>query len=113
MAIGRLSYVICDECGDPAQPADDSKEARQQARIEGYATSTPRKTDTDHLIRRDYGRADYCWRHRPDRPIHCEEPASFMAGGYWFCKTCGSHRTRTGEWKSPTNGFTPKKKDLT
>lgn len=34
--IGHLSYVICDCCGDPAQPEDDARDARKRARKEGY-----------------------------------------------------------------------------
>lgn len=37
MAINRLSYVSCDECGGhPAQPGDGAEEARGIARREGY-----------------------------------------------------------------------------
>lgn len=35
--IRRLSYVSCDRClGNPAQPADEAREARVIARNEGY-----------------------------------------------------------------------------
>ena len=35
--IARLSYVMCDECGNPAEPADDAKEARALASRQGFA----------------------------------------------------------------------------
>lgn len=34
--IAHLSYVMCDECGSPAEPADDAKEARGLARRVGF-----------------------------------------------------------------------------
>jgi len=34
--IRHLSYVVCDSCGDPAQPAADAADARLLARDEGY-----------------------------------------------------------------------------
>jgi hypothetical protein len=34
--IARLSYVMCDECGNAAEPADDAKEARALAAGQGY-----------------------------------------------------------------------------
>lgn len=37
MSIATLKYVRCDECGAPAQPGDDAREARGQARREGFA----------------------------------------------------------------------------
>ena len=48
----HLSYVACDVCGAPAQPGDNAKEARAEARAEGYLTR----------------KADLCPRCRPDRP---------------------------------------------
>lgn len=51
MAIRHLSYVVCDVCGDPAEAVDGAKEARKEARRQGY-------------VRID-GR-DLCIRHRPD-----------------------------------------------
>ncbi len=34
--IAHLSYVRCDCCGDPAQPGDNAREARQIAKWEGF-----------------------------------------------------------------------------
>lgn len=34
--IAHLSYVMCDGCGSPAEPADDAKEARALARRQGF-----------------------------------------------------------------------------
>lgn len=34
--IARLSYVMCDECGDPAEACDDATEARRLARGVGF-----------------------------------------------------------------------------
>lgn len=34
--IARLSYVMCDECGNAAEPADDAKETRAFAAGQGY-----------------------------------------------------------------------------
>ena len=66
MSIARLSYVVCDICGNPGPFGDDAKEARREARIQqGYrrredgkdicpthlaeASSTQEKTDDpDH-----------------------------------------------------------------
>lgn len=50
--IGRLSYVMCDECGNPGAPADGAKEARAEARRQGF-------------VRTEDGR-DLCPEHRPD-----------------------------------------------
>lgn len=34
--IAHMSYVMCDRCGNPAELADDAKEARAAARREGF-----------------------------------------------------------------------------
>ncbi|HET7455427.1 MAG TPA: hypothetical protein VFJ76_07900 [Solirubrobacterales bacterium] len=34
--IARLSYVMCDECGNPGAPADNAREARAEARRQGF-----------------------------------------------------------------------------
>lgn len=34
--IAHLSYVMCDECGNPAELADNAKEARAEARRQGF-----------------------------------------------------------------------------
>lgn len=34
--IARLSYVMCDRCGNPAQECDDAREAREAAKREGF-----------------------------------------------------------------------------
>lgn len=47
--IAHLSYVMCDECGDPAEAiGEGAKAAREIARAQGY-------------VRTDDGR-DLCWR---------------------------------------------------
>lgn len=80
MAIRRLSYVTCDVCGDPGQPADDAKEARAQARV------------SDAFVR--VGGRDLCQRHRPDRPTCPEHPDSsaFVKYGHWYCSTIDCHK---------------------
>lgn len=34
--IAHLSYVMCDQCGDRAPPADKVKKAQRQARLVGF-----------------------------------------------------------------------------
>jgi hypothetical protein len=67
VSIARLSYVRCDGCGDPAQPADDHIEARQLAKLEGYV----RKDGHDWCGR--------CWK-LPDgqRPWDLDPPVVHM-----------------------------------
>jgi hypothetical protein len=45
--IAHLSYVMCDACGNPAQPADDAREAREIAKAAGYVRLGAGRTAED------------------------------------------------------------------
>ena len=53
MAIYHMSYVACDNCGDPAECADSAAEARAAARRVGFVR---------------VGRQDLCTRCKPPKP---------------------------------------------
>lgn len=36
MSIARMSYVMCDDCGNPASCQDGATQAREAARSEGF-----------------------------------------------------------------------------
>ena len=46
--IARLSYVMCDVCGDPAPCADSAQEARALAKQCGFKRSTTLRLDVCH-----------------------------------------------------------------
>lgn len=45
--IAHLSYVMCDRCGNPAECADDAKEARKLAAAQGFVRIGSGRTAED------------------------------------------------------------------
>jgi hypothetical protein len=72
--IRRLSYVACDECGNPAQPGYGAKEARAIGRYEGFIRRDGRDLCPEcadrHGFRHDSGQ----WEDLSRKPTETSEP---------------------------------------
>lgn len=75
--ISHMTYVRCNTCGNPGPLTDSAKEARAEARAEGWKCVK--------------GSGDLCPNHRPDRPTHCGVPMHWYDSltGY-LCLDCGA-----------------------
>jgi len=74
--IAHMSYVMCDRCGNPADCADDAKEARKLAKAQGYVRLGANRNGED--LCRQCAQKEGIGR----------EPEPEPEG--WLCPACGS-----------------------